>query len=46
MKAVSISLYDKFVDLSILVDVIRHNWEGDYYISVCSNRGVQIRIEE
>ena len=37
MKGVAISLYDKFDDLAILVDTIRHNWESDVFISVCSN---------
>ena len=37
MNAIAVSLYDKFEDLSVLVDIIRHNWEDDYYISVCSN---------
>jgi hypothetical protein len=32
-----ISLYDKFEELSILVDTIRENWGGQYYISVSSN---------
>lgn len=37
MKGVAISLYDKFEDLEILVDIIRHNWDSDIFISVCSN---------
>lgn len=37
MIAISVSLYDKFDDLAILVDIIRENWEDEYYISVCSN---------
>ncbi|WP_152418646.1 hypothetical protein [Halorubrum distributum] len=37
MIGISISLYDKFDDLGILVDIIRENWEGNYFISVCSN---------
>jgi arsenate reductase-like glutaredoxin family protein len=35
-KGIAISLYDKFDDLAILVDIIRENWEDKYYISVCS----------
>jgi len=34
---IAISLYDKFDELDILVDIIRNNWKGDYLISVCSN---------
>jgi hypothetical protein len=34
---ISVSLYDKFEDLGILLDIVRHNWEDEYYISVCSN---------
>ncbi|MDS0475692.1 hypothetical protein [Natrinema sp. 1APR25-10V2] len=34
---IAISLYDKFDELSILVDIIRNNWEDEYFISVCSN---------
>jgi hypothetical protein len=34
---ISVSLYDKFDDLGILLDIVRRNWEDNYYISVCSN---------
>jgi len=34
---IAISLYNKFEELGILVDIIRHNWKNDYIISVCSN---------
>ncbi len=34
---IAISLYDKFEELAILIDIIRKNWKGDYIISVCSN---------
>lgn len=34
-KGIAISLYDKFEDLAILVDIIKENWEDDYYIAVC-----------
>lgn len=37
MNGIAISLYDKFEDLEILVDIIRENWKEDYFISVCSN---------
>jgi len=37
MIGISISLYDRFQELSILVDIIRENWEEEYYITVCSN---------
>ncbi|OGI12553.1 hypothetical protein A3K64_01450 [Candidatus Micrarchaeota archaeon RBG_16_36_9] len=34
---IAISLYDKFEELAILVDIIRNNWKNKYIISVCSN---------
>lgn len=34
---IAISLYDKFEELSLLIDIIKENWKGDYIISVCSN---------
>ncbi|MBT3464524.1 hypothetical protein HN451_06025, partial [archaeon] len=34
---IAISLYDKFDELAILIDIIKKNWKGDYIISVCSN---------
>ncbi|MGD8779521.1 MAG: hypothetical protein PVH88_11245 [Ignavibacteria bacterium] len=37
MNGFAISLYDKFDELEILVDIIRYNWENKYFISVCSN---------
>lgn len=37
MIGVSVSLYDKFDDLGVLLDIIRHNWEDEYVVSVCSN---------
>lgn len=37
MLGLSVSLYDKFDDLAVLLDIVRHNWDGEYYISVCSN---------
>jgi L-rhamnose mutarotase len=37
MNAFAISLYDKFDQLGVLVDIIRNNWNDDYHISVCSN---------
>ncbi|MDH5021445.1 hypothetical protein [Halobacterium rubrum] len=37
MIGISVSLYDKFEDLGVLIDIIRENWEEDYFISVCSN---------
>jgi hypothetical protein len=47
MIGISISLYDKFQELSILVDIIRRNWDADYYISVCSNHpNAQQRISD
>jgi hypothetical protein len=36
-KAIAITLYDKFEELAILVDIIRHNFSGNYLIAVCSN---------
>jgi len=37
MIGISVSLYDKFEDLDILMDIVRSNWDEPYYISVCSN---------
>ena len=37
MIAISVSLYDKFDDLGVLLDIIRNNWDDDYFVSVCSN---------
>ncbi len=37
MKGIAVSLYDKFDDLKILIDIVRDNWNDDYFISVCSN---------
>ena len=37
MIGIAVSLYDKFDDLRGLVDILRHNWEEEYYVSVCSN---------
>ncbi|MBX0303038.1 hypothetical protein [Haloarcula salinisoli] len=37
MIGIAVSLYDKFDDLGVLVDILRHNFEEEYYISVCSN---------
>ena len=34
---IAISLYDKFEELAVLVDIIRKNWKNKYIISVCSN---------
>ena len=34
---IAISLYDKFEELSLLIDIIRSNWNGEYVISVCCN---------
>ncbi|MEK6939011.1 MAG: hypothetical protein AABX04_08285 [Nanoarchaeota archaeon] len=34
---IAISLYNKFDELALLVDIIRHNWKDKYIISVCSN---------
>lgn len=34
---IAISLYDKFEELAVLVDIIRNNWKNKYLISVCSN---------
>ena len=43
-KGVAISLYDKFDDLAVLVDIIRENWDDEYYIAVCSshNKGKEM----
>ncbi|MFB6187391.1 MAG: hypothetical protein ABEI86_11045, partial [Halobacteriaceae archaeon] len=37
MNGIAISLYNKFEELSILVDIVRENWTDEYFISVCSN---------
>lgn len=37
MIGIAISLYDKFDDVRVLVDIIRQNWEHEYYISICCN---------
>ena len=37
MDGVAITLYDKFDELAVLVDIIRENWEAEYSITVCSN---------
>jgi len=37
MNAIAVSLYDKFDDLAVLLDIIRNNWKEIYHISVCSN---------
>jgi hypothetical protein len=34
---IAVSLYDKFDDLAILHDILRHNFEDDYYLSVHCN---------
>jgi hypothetical protein len=47
MNGIAISLYDKFEEISILVDIIRENWDEKYYISVSSNHpSAQQRAEE
>ena len=54
MNGIAISIYDKFEELSILVDIIRENWDGQYYISVSSNHpnaqqraeGLNIDVDE
>ncbi len=35
--AVAISVYDKFDDVRLIVDIIRRNWKGKFYIAVCSS---------
>ena len=37
MNGIAISVYDKFEEVGILIDIIRRNWKDDYYISLCSN---------
>lgn len=47
MVGFAISVYDKFDELAVLVDIIRENWEDEYHISVCCNHPEgQDRIEE
>jgi len=37
MNGIAISVYDKFEEAGILIDIIRNNWKNNYYISLCSN---------
>jgi hypothetical protein len=37
MNGVAIGVYDKFDDVRGLVDIVRENWDEDYYITICSN---------
>jgi len=37
MNGIAISVYDKFEEVGVLVDIIRKNWKNNYYISLCSN---------
>jgi|GEM_PF-2582401 len=37
MRGIAISLYDKFDELGVLVDILRENFEEKYYIAVCSD---------
>jgi len=37
MIGIAISVYDKFEEVQILVDIIRNNWKNKYFISLCSN---------
>lgn len=32
---IAVSVYDKFDDLAILHDIIRENWNQEYYLAVC-----------
>jgi hypothetical protein len=34
---IAISLYDKFEELQLLLDIIKRNWQGNYIVTVCSN---------
>ena len=34
-NAIAISVYDKFDEVKILVDIIRENWEHKYFITLC-----------
>ena len=36
-NAIAISVYDKFDEVKILVDIIRENWEHKYFITLCCN---------
>jgi len=47
MNGIAISLYDKFADLGVLIDIIREHWDDEYYISVCSNHpNAKARLSE
>ncbi len=34
--AIAISVYDKFDDVKLIVDIVRNNWEGQFFICVTS----------
>jgi hypothetical protein len=36
-NAIAISVYDKFEEVELLVDIIRENWEHEYIITICCN---------
>lgn len=47
MIAVSVSLYDRFEELAVLTDIVRENWDNDYYLVACSNHPeAEQRVEE
>ncbi len=37
MNGIAISVYDKFEEVGVLIDIIRKNWKENYFISLCSN---------
>lgn len=37
MKGVAVSLYNKFDELGVLVDIIRETWDNEYHITVACN---------
>lgn len=43
MNGIAISFYDKFDELAVLVDIIRHNWDEEYYIVVSSKHSDAVK---
>jgi len=43
VNGIAISFYDKFDELAVLVDIIRHNWDEEYYIVVSSKHSDAVK---
>lgn len=37
MKGIAVSMYDKFDQAAVLIDMVRSDWTDDVYVTVCSN---------